>query len=150
MNIKNKNTCPIGIKTDKNVNKSVAFLTLFFLIISYFENNFLLILVYEFSVRLFYPKISFFIFISKIFLYKIFNINKKFEYINLPAKKTAQLIGLIFSFFLFILSDHTGNYKNIFYTLFLLAVFMEVFFDYCIACKIYNWIEKIKKKKEKH
>jgi hypothetical protein len=140
------NICPISNETvdEKNI-RIVSFLTLILVIVGYFFSYWtFLFLAIDFLLRIFCRNFSPLKKISQI-LTKIFKI-KKGKLIDAAPKKFSAGIGFIFSKIIFwLLFLNFIFIAKIFIIIFLIAVSLETFFNYCLGCKIYSFLQILKK-----
>jgi len=139
------NACPLNFtKVDSNVSRfSALFVAILVLTYLYTSNVYILVfLLIDFVLKLFLnPGISPIMMLAE-FLKSTFNIKEK--YADGGAKKLAGYFGLFF-----IVSLIITHYLDIWFfslciaLIFLLCSLLDVFFDYCIGCKIYFIIKKI-------
>ena len=139
------NACPLNfVKVDSNIARFsslfVAMLVLFYL---YTGNVFILyFLAFDFIMKLFLnPGVSP-IHMLATFLKGFFKIKSKFT--DGGAKKLAGFFGLFFVFLLIITHYlHIWNLSLGIAIVFLSCSLLDVFFNFCIGCKIYYIIKKI-------
>ena len=139
------NACPLNFtKVDSNVSRfSALFVAL--LVLSYLATQniyILLFLLIDFILKLFLnPGISPIMMLAE-FLKSTFKIKTK--YADGGAKKLAGYFGLFFVFSLIITHFlHIWLLSLGIAIVFLACSLLDVFFDYCIGCKIYFIIKKI-------
>ncbi len=140
-----KNSCPLNfVKVDSNIARfSSLFVALLVLWYLYSTNLFILyFLAFDFIMKLFLnPGISPITMLAT-FLKGIFKIQDKFT--DGGAKKLAGFFGLFFVFLLIV-----SHYLDIWAVslgiaiVFLSCSLLDVFFNFCIGCKIYYIIKKI-------
>lgn len=138
-------TCPLNfVQVDSNVARFSALLVALLVISFLLSKNVYLLyyLVADFSVKLFLtPKASPIWLLSNL-LCKSFNITPNL--VDGGAKRLAAFLGLFFVLLLIV----AHFLFSPFVVLLLAAVFLfcsllDLFFDYCIGCKIYFLIKKI-------
>ncbi len=139
------NACPLNFtKVDSNVSRFGAlFVALLVLTYLYTSNVYILLfLLVDFVLKLFLnPGISPIMILAES-LKSIFKIKEK--YADGGAKKLAGYFGLFF-----VTSLLVTHFLDVWFIslsiafVFLLCSLLDVFFDYCIGCKIYFIIKKI-------
>jgi hypothetical protein len=139
------NACPLNFtKVDSNVSRfSALFVSLLVLTYLYTDNLYILIfLAIDFILKLFLnPGISPIMMLAE-FLKGVFKVRDK--YTDGGAKKLAGYFGLFFVLSL-ILAHFLHNWMLTLSiaVIFLACSLLDVFFNYCIGCKIYFIIKKI-------
>ena len=139
------NACPLNfIKVDSNIARfSSLFVAVLLLLYLYTNNVFLLhFLAFDFIMKLFLnPGVSP-IHMLATFLKSFFKIQNKFT--DGGAKKLAGFFGLFFVLLL-IIFHYVGvwNVSLGIAVVFLSCSLLDVFFNFCIGCKIYYIIKKI-------
>lgn len=139
------NACPLSFtKVDSNVSRfSALFVAILVITYLYTLNVFILIFLFiDFVFKLFLnPGISPIMMLAE-FLKSIFNVKEK--YVDGGAKKLAGYFGLFF-----VSSLIVTHFFNVWLLslgialVFLACSLLDVFFNYCIGCKIYFIIKKI-------
>ena len=139
------NSCPMSFKQiDSNVSRLTSLLvaSLIILYLFYSEVIILYIIALDFSIRLFIQKESSPLYRLAFATKELFNLKDKF--IDSGSKRLAAYFGLLFTLLLI------GSYylDTWFATLIIAVVFLscallDVFFNFCIGCKIYYIIKKI-------
>ena len=144
-------SCPLDFKkVDKNIIRLNALIIFSLLLLFVLTGStvILMIVLIDFIIRVFFGlKYSPFCFCIKRLLHLT---GIKPHKINAGSKKFAAKIGLIFSLMItvFMLLNMPVATKII-AVIFLIASGMDVFFDFCIACKLYPYYRHfIKRKKE--
>ncbi len=139
------NSCPLNfVKVDSNIARfSSLFVALLVITYLYTSNVFLLyFLVFDFVMKLFLnPGISPISMLAT-FLKGVFKIEDKFT--DGGAKKLAGYFGL--SFVLLLIVAHYFDVWTLslgIAIVFLSCSLLDVFFNFCIGCKIYYIIKKI-------
>ena len=139
------NSCPLNFeRVDSNVTRlsslAVASLVIFYLLTS---NIYILIfLVLDFTIKLFVNKELSPISILSGFIKSTFKMKNKFT--DGGAKRLAAMFGLLFVFLL-ILTHFLNAWiaSLIVAAIFLSCSLFDVFFNYCIGCKVYFIIKRI-------
>ena len=139
------NACPLNFKqVDSNLSRlaalGIASLVVWYLLsINVYILYFLLI---DFFMKLFLCKGNSPITIVAAFIKEILKIKENFT--DSGAKKLAGMFGMFFVFLL-IVSHFIGFWSLSLgiAVIFLTCSLLDVFFDFCIACKIYFIIKKI-------
>jgi hypothetical protein len=138
-------SCPMSFKQiDSNVSRLTSFIvaSLVVLYLIYGSIFILYVVAFDFIVRLFITKDSSLFYISALFIKEIFNIKDKF--VDSGSKRLAAYFGLIFVLMLLL-----AYYLDIYILtlsvagIFLTCSLLDVFFDFCLGCKIYFIIKKI-------
>ena len=138
-------SCPITLnQVDGNMHRIGAFFVIT-LVILYLISSlilFLYILALEFFIRLYLNKQFSIIFQLSKTVKKIFKIKTMMT--DTGAKRLAAIFGLIFSILL-IIEAHLALDTALYITasILLICALMEVIFDYCVGCTVYNIIKKI-------
>jgi len=139
------NACPLNFKqVDSNVSRFSA-LVVALLVISYLVtlNVFILFfLALDFIMKLFLNRGISPISLVGEFLKEFFKIKENF--VDGGAKRLAGFFGLIFV--LLLILTHYLNVKEFSYAvgvIFVSCSLLDVFFDFCMGCKIYFIIKKI-------
>jgi len=139
------NSCPLNfMKVDSNISRFSALLVALLVISYLFTSNLyiLLFLLIDFVLKLFIsPQNSPIMMLAKL-LKSTFNIKSK--YVDGGAKKLAGYFGLFFIVLLII--THFFDLWSLSLSIaiiFLFCSLLDLFFDYCIGCKIYFIIKKI-------
>ena len=141
-------SCPVDFKmVDKNIIRLNALIIFSLLLLFVVTGNTLIltIIMADFIIRVFFGlKYSPFCYCIKKLLHLA---GTKPHKINAGSKIFAAKIGLLFSvlIMLFILLDMHVTAKVI-AVIFLIASGMDVFFDFCIACKLYPYYRHLMKK----
>jgi len=139
------NACPLNFKqVDTNVSRFSALLVALLVLVYLVTHNIfiLLFLALDFIFKLFVSKKASVITHFAEFLKNSFKIEEKL--VDGGAKRLAAFFGLFFV--LLLLLTHyifPWGFSLIFATIFLVCSLLDVFFDYCIGCKIYFIIKKI-------
>lgn len=138
------NSCPIIYKKiDQNATRVFAGLvaTLGILFILSPQFSIVLILVYDFSVRVFgYPKMSILFHVSR-FLAKLMRL--KIEEVDAGPKVFASKLGLLFVMLIFISLLFDLTFVSVLIAGALSAcAFLEAAFGYCVGCEIYSFLNK--------
>jgi len=139
------NACPLSFtKVDSNVSRfSALFVALLVITYLYTLNVYILIFLFiDFIFKLFLnPGISPIMMLAE-FLKSTFNVKDK--YVDGGAKKLAGYFGLFFVSSLIITHFFNVWLLSLGIALvFLACSLLDVFFNYCIGCKIYFIIKKI-------
>jgi hypothetical protein len=139
------NACPLNFtKVDANVSRfSALFVSVLVLTYLYTNNVYILVfLAIDFVLKLFLnPGISPIMMLAE-FVKSTFNIKDK--YADGGAKKLAGYFGLFFVISLFLTHFiHSWMVTLPIALIFLACSLLDVFFNYCIGCKIYFIIKKI-------
>jgi len=117
----------------------IYFVGMFFIL--YMQLFLLLILLYDFAVRVFgYPQMSFFYHLSKLIV-KVFGLDA--EETDAGPKQFATKIGL--GFVITAILAFAGGFSTFSISLiFMLVVcaFLESVFSYCIGCEVYSLLQK--------
>lgn len=137
--------CPMSFKLiDSNVSRLtslfVSSLVIFYLYSSW--SVILFFLVYDFMMRLFFSKKLSPLHMASQFIISFIKLEPK--NIDSGAKRLAGQFGLLFVFLLII--GHYLAMPQFLYIvagIFLACSLLDVFFNYCIGCKIYFIIKKI-------
>jgi len=138
-------SCPLNfIKVDATIARFVSFLISSLVGVYLYTHNvwILYFLVFDFLVRLFFnPEFSILYMLARV-LKSILKIESSFT--DGGAKKLAAFFGLFFVFLL-IVSEYLGVWSLSFgiAIVFLSCSLLDVFFNFCIGCKIYYIIKKI-------
>ncbi len=137
--------CPLNFKkVDSNLSRFAALMVAILVVLYLLTHNLfiLLFLALDFSTRLFMDEKYSLISQLALLLKKIFKVEDKFA--DGGAKKLAGFFGLFFvlaligvDFFL------PWQVSLIVAAIFLVCSLLDVFFDYCLGCKIYFIIKKI-------
>lgn len=137
--------CPLNFqKVDSNVSRFTALLVALLVLIYLVSHNvfILLFLALDFALKLFVGKKASLITHFAIFLKESFNIQEKL--VDGGAKRLAGFFGLFFVFLLIVAHFiFPWSITLLFAAVFLLCSLLDVFFDFCIGCKIYFIIKKI-------
>lgn len=139
------NACPLNFKqVDSNTSRFSALLVALLVLVYLVTHNIfiLLFLAIDFIVKLFINKKISLIMLFAEFLKNSFNIEDSL--VDGGAKRLAAFLGLFFVFLL--IGTHyllPWEITLVFATIFLCCSLLDVFFDYCIGCKIYFIIKKI-------
>jgi len=139
------NSCPLNFKqVDSNVSRFSA-LVVATLVITYLVtlNTFILFfLALDFVMKLFINRDISPITLVGEFLKEFFKIKE--NYVDGGAKRLAGFFGLFFVVLL-IISDYFAPWEVslVVAAVFLACSLLDVFFDYCLGCKIYFIIKKI-------
>ena len=139
------NSCPLNFeKVDSNVSRLnslfVASLVILYLLSS--SIYILMFLAVDFIIKLFVDKKFSPILVLARFIKGMFRMKDKFT--DGGAKRLATMFGLLFVFLLIIthlLSAWLAS--SVIAAIFLSCALLDVFFDYCIGCKVYFIIKKI-------
>jgi len=139
------NACPLSFtKVDSNVSRFSAFCVAILVMTYLYTLNvyILLFLFIDFVLKLFLnPGISPIMMLAE-FLKSTFNVKDK--YVDGGAKKLAGYFGLFFVSSLIVTHFFDVWLLSLgIALLFLACSFLDVFFNYCIGCKIYFIIKKI-------
>ncbi len=139
------NACPLNFtKVDSNVSRfSALFVAILVITYLYTDNIYILLFLFsDFVLKLFLnPGISPIMILAE-FLKNIFHIKAK--YADGGAKKLAGYFGLFFVTSLIVTHFlHIWFFSLSIALVFLACSLLDVFFDYCIGCKIYFIIKKI-------
>jgi len=139
------NACPLSFtKVDSNVSRfSALFVTILVITYLYTLNVYILLFLFiDFVFKLFLnPGISPIMMLAE-FLKSTFNVKDK--YVDGGAKKLAGYFGLFFISSLIIAHFFDVWLLSLGIALvFLACSLLDVFFNYCIGCKIYFIIKKI-------
>jgi len=137
---KNVTACPISYdRVDKHLIKTYSSIIFFVLLISLFTNNYIgmYLISIDFMIRVFIgikysPLCN--------FLTSFLQITPlKPKLVNAGTKKIAAFVGLLFSIFVSVFSIF-GFFllAKIAIFIFLFAIGLDLFFDYCLACKMQN------------
>lgn len=139
------NACPLNFtKVDSNVSRLSAFIvTLLVLSYLYTQNVYILIFLFvDFVLKLFFNPAVSPIMIFAEFLKSILKLKEK--YADGGAKKLAGYFGLFFVSALIVTHFlHVWLLSLGIAVVFLSCSLLDVFFNYCIGCKIYFIIKKI-------
>lgn len=138
-------SCPIALRTiDNTISRlnamSIALLIILFLLSQ--SSYWLLLLIYDFSVRLFGDKRLSFSQQISLFLQKRFELKK--DPVDAGAKRVAAFMGLFMAFLLLVL-----NYFNLEMALYIVGAFfllcagMEFLVSFCLGCEVYYIFKKI-------
>lgn len=138
------NACPLNFqKVDENVSR-ISALFVATLVVAYLllHNVFVLyFLVLDFVLRLFVNRTNSPIILSAQFFKNILNIQEKL--VDGGAKKLAGFFGLFFVVLLLLAHYFTSwGISMSVAAIFLLCSLLDVFFNYCLGCKIYHIIRK--------
>jgi len=139
------NACPLNFtKVDSNVSRfSALFVAILVITYLYTQNIYILLFLFvDFVLKLFLnPGISPIMMLAEL-LKTTFNIKEK--YADGGAKKLAGFFGLFFVSSLILTHFFDVWLLSLGIALvFLACSLLDVFFDYCIGCKIYFIIKKI-------
>lgn len=141
-------TCPLSFVTiDGTIARINSFWTALFLVAYYFtsEVSILFILALDFIMR---------IYINREYS-MIFNLSKLVKdtlhleehLTDSGAKRLAAQFGLLFIFLLAVTQEYNFYLLHIaIFITFLSCIFLELFFNYCVGCKIYYIFQKIRLK----
>lgn len=138
-------SCPMSFKQiDSNVSRLTSSFVAIFVILYliYGFSIILYFLAFDFIMRLFITKDSSLFYMSALFIKERLSIKDKF--VDSGSKRLAAYFGLIFVLMLLV-----AHYLDIYVlTLVIAAIFLtcsllDVFFDFCLGCKIYFIIKKI-------
>ncbi|MBN2816121.1 MAG: DUF4395 domain-containing protein [Campylobacterales bacterium] len=139
------NSCPLNFqKVDSNVSRFSA-LVVASLVVSYLVTLQVFILYFlmlDFIMKLFLNRgISPIMMVAE-FLKEFFKIKEKF--VDGGAKRLAGFFGLFFVFLLLV-AHYFANWEIslAIAAIFLSCSLLDVFFDYCLGCKIYFIIKRI-------
>ena len=139
------NTCPLNfVQVDSNVARFsallVALLVIFYLLT---HNVFVLFyLVADFTVKLFLTPKASPIWLLSMLLCRSFKITPKL--VDGGAKRLAAFLGLFFVILLIVAHFVATPFVIlVLAALFLFCSLLDLFFDYCIGCKIYFLIKKV-------
>ena len=136
--------CPI---TQERVDEKVIRINAFFvfsLIVAYAISGFNLlmyIVLVDFAIRVFLgvknsP-------VCKTIKYGLHISGANQDLINAGPKKLASKVGLIFSVLIVLFQTFDMEIaKNIVLYMFIAATFLEVFFKFCLVCKMYPYLDK--------
>ncbi|MEN4046897.1 DUF4395 domain-containing protein [Sulfurimonas sp. NWX367] len=132
-------SCPISfIKVDANIVRINAsyILLLFSLYLSTSSRGIVLFLIADFMIRLFIDKNYSPLYFLSARTKELLHVKSKFE--DAAAKRLATYFGLIFLVFI-VLFDllHAQMLFYIMSGVFLVCLFLEVAFNYCLGCKMY-------------
>jgi len=139
------NSCPLNFKkVDENISRINAFIVST-LVVGYvysFNIYILLFLFGDFVMKLFFPKLTSPILTLSTYIQKMFHLSNHF--VDGGAKRLAGFFGLFFIVFLGV----THFFDSLFLTytiaiIFLTCSLLDVFFSFCIGCKIYFIIKKM-------
>ncbi len=140
-----ENSCPLNFeRVDSNVSRVSALFVASLVILYLFSTNIyiLIFLALDFSVKLFINKEFSAIHMLSNSLKVIFRV--KDNYTDGGAKRLAGMFGLLFVFLLIITHFlNTWFVSLIVAAIFLSCSLLDVFFNYCIGCKVYFIIKKI-------
>jgi len=134
------NTCQISFELiDKNVSRLNALFVLIMLIFSLFYPNYFIgiFLLMDFLFRWFFKKWFILSFISRKIL-DILKIKKKTT--NASPKHFAAKIWFLMSLFILWFYFHNLIVCNVFIFIFIFFLVLDLFFDFCFWCFIYNKI----------
>ena len=128
---------------DSNVSRLISFLVASLVITYLFYGDvfILYIVAFDFIVRLFINNNNSFLNMIAVGVKEFFNLNDKF--VDSGAKRLAGYFGLIFVSMIIV-----AHYIDIYsITLVIAVVFLscsllDVFFNFCLGCKIYHIIKK--------
>ena len=137
--------CPLNFKqVDSNISRFSALLVALLVLIYLVTHNvfILLFLAFDFALKLFVTKKASLITHFSGFLKESFKIEEKL--VDGGAKRLANFLGLFFVLLL-VLAHYLLIWEISLFlaTIFLACSLLDVFFDYCIGCKIYFIIKKI-------
>ncbi|WP_434580150.1 DUF4395 domain-containing protein [Sulfurimonas sp. NW15] len=132
-------SCPISfIKVDANIVRINAsyILLLFSLYLGTSSRGIVLFLIADFMIRLFIDKNYSPLYFLSARTKELLHVKSKFE--DAAAKRLATYFGLIFLVFI-VLFDllHAQMLFYIMSGVFLVCLFLEVAFNYCLGCKMY-------------
>jgi len=142
-------SCPISLRRiDTNMVRLISLqvlITASFLLVTE-QILFSLILLFDFVVRAFHlKKISPFMLISRIII-NTFHLQP--EFCDEAPKRFALYLGLaIIGFFTLLLYFGFSNSAMLMISILMLCALLELLFDYCIGCKIYQYLNYIYKRK---
>lgn len=139
------NTCPLNFKkVDSNVSRFSAFVVASLVIVYLLTSNVfvLFFLTFDFIMKLFVNRGISPIALLGEFLKGFFKIKE--NYVDGGAKRLAGLFGLFFVLLL-TLAHYIAPWEVSLgvAAVFLTCSLLDVFFDYCLGCKIYYIIKKI-------
>lgn len=139
------NACPLNFQlVDSNVSRFTSLLVVLLVLFYLVSPNIfiLLFLLLDFVLKLFISKKASLITHFAEFIKNSFKIEEKL--VDGGSKRLAAFLGLFF-IFLLILAKYALPWEMtlIIAATFLLCSLMDVFFDYCLGCKIYFIIKKI-------
>jgi hypothetical protein len=139
------NACPLNFtKVDSNVSRfSALFVAILVITYLYTSNIYILVFLFiDFILKLFLnPGISPIMMLAE-FLKSTFHVKDK--YADGGAKKLAGYFGLFFVSSLILVHFFDLWFLSlVIASIFLLCSLLDVFFDYCIGCKIYFIIKRI-------
>ena len=140
------NICPISNNTiDEKIVRIMSFLTLILVILGYFLSYWIfLFIAIDFLLRIFYKNFSPLKKVSQLIV-KILKIKMR-KLIDAAPKKFSAWVGFIFSKIIFWLLFFNFIFiAKTFIIIFLIAVSLETFFNYCLGCKIYSFLQSLKK-----
>jgi len=138
-------SCPLNFKrVDENISRiSSLIVSLLVLLYLYSLNVYILVfLVVDFSLKLFWKKEFSLLYLMAKEAKKIFSF--KDEFVDGGAKRLAAYFGLLFVLLLFIV-----HFLDLWFLTLLVAIIflscslMDLFFKFCVGCKVYFIIKKI-------
>ncbi len=136
--------CPIDEQLiDGHVVRLAGFFTFIFLLVGYFLPSIWLLLLIDFALRIKIIRFSPIVRLSKWLCHRVMHWPP--EAINAEPKIFAAKIGFLFSLILtlsLMLPGRTVTLVTL--ALFLFAVSLETFFNYCLGCKIYQLLVELK------
>jgi len=138
-------SCPLNFKrVDENLSRINTLIIIILVLFYLYSSNIgiVLFLIFDFLVKLFAEKItSPIVFIGKK-IKKIFLIGD--EFVDGGAKRLAGFFGLTVMFLL-LLTHMIGswNFTLVVAGIYLLCALLDLFFRFCIGCKVYFMIKKI-------
>ncbi len=134
-----QHSCPVSfIKVDANIIRINAFYiaVLFSLYLLTLNKFIILFLISDFVIRLFINKNYSPLFTLSTITKTFLHVKTKLE--DIAPKTLATYFGFMFLNLIFLLQlFHLNTFFYVISSILLLCLFLEIFFDYCLGCKMY-------------
>jgi len=139
------NSCPLNFeRVDSNVSRLSA-LFVASLVIVYLSTSYVYILMFlalDFTIKLFINKEFSAIYMFATLLKSVFALKDK--YTDGGAKRLAGMFGLLFVLLLIVTHFLNAWFASLgIAAIFLACSLLDVFFNYCIGCKVYFIIKRV-------
>ena len=139
-------SCPLSFeKIDATIARINSLWIALFLVAYFFTNSLLILLLLsvDFIIRIYGKKeYSPFVLLST---YTKNSFQLKSHFTDSGAKRLAAQFGLLFVSLLAVTQAlHTEVIQFGIYTIFISCVLLELFFNYCIGCKVYFILQKLR------
>jgi len=139
------NSCPLNfVKIDASIARITSSLVSILILLYLYSHSvwILYFLAFDFVARLFFKHEFSALYMLAIVLKNLLHIESQFS--DGGAKKLAGLFGLFFVFLLIVIYYmDIKTFTFIVAAIFLSCSLLDVFFNFCIGCKIYYIIKKI-------